>query len=287
MDDQHNHGLTDAELAAHPTVFAADLFKDQVVVVSGGAGGIGRAIAWLFARLGAHVAIVGRNQANLDVLAADLASRDLKASAHVADIREPDAVNALFDTVWSAHGRIDSLVNSAGGQFPQAAIDFSVKGWNAVIHTNLDGTWYMMQAAAKRWRDHKHPGSIVNIVVVTTHGLYGIAHTIAARSGVIGLSRAVAVEWAPLRIRVNCVAPGAIETDGWSVYTPQARAAYPRSNPMMRAGSPWDIAEACVYLAGPSGRFITGETLTVDGGGQLWGETWTTGKPAYFGGESE
>jgi citronellol/citronellal dehydrogenase len=287
MDDRQKHGLTDAELAAHPTVFAADLFKDQVVVVSGGAGGIGRAIAWLFARLGAHVALVGRNQAKLDVLAADLASRDLKASAYVTDIREPDAVNALFDAVWSAHGRIDNLVNSAGGQFPQAAIDFSVKGWNAVIDTNLNGTWYMMQAAAQRWRDHTHPGSIVNIVVVTTHGLYGIAHTIAARSGVIGLSRAVAVEWAPLQIRVNCVAPGAIETEGWSVYTPQARAAYPRSNPMMRAGSPWDIAEACVYLAAPSGRFVTGETLTVDGGGQLWGETWTTGKPAYFGGESE
>ena len=282
MDDRHKHGLTDAELAAHPTVFAADLFKDQVVVVSGGASGIGRAIAWLFARLGAHVALVGRNQAKLDVLTADLASRDLKASAHVTDIREPDAVDALFDTIWSAHGRIDNLVNSAGGQFPQAAIDFSVKGWNAVIDTNLNGTWYMMQAAAQRWRDHKHPGSIVNIVVVTTHGLYGIAHTIAARSGVIGLSRAVAVEWAPLQIRVNCVAPGAIETEGWSVYTPQARAAYPRSNPMMRAGSPWDIAEACVYLAAPSGRFITGETLTVDGGGQLWGETWTTGKPEYF-----
>jgi len=287
MDDRQKHGLTDAELAARPTVFAADLFKDQVVVVSGGAGGIGRAIAWLFARLGAHVAIVGRNQAKLDVLAADLAGRNLKASAYVADIREPDAVDALFDAVWSAHGRIDNLVNSAGGQFPQAAIDFSVRGWNAVIDTNLNGTWYMMQAAAQRWRDHTHPGSIVNIVVVTTHGLYGIAHTIAARSGVIGLSRAVAVEWAPLRIRVNCVAPGAIETEGWSVYTPQARAAYPRSNPMMRAGSPWDIAEACVYLAAPSGRFITGETLTVDGGGQLWGETWTTGKPSYFSGESE
>ena len=109
----------------------------------------------------------------------------------------------------------------------------------------------MMQAAAQRWRDRKHPGSIVNIVVVTTHGLYGIAHTIAARSGVIGLSRAVAVEWAPLNIRVNCVAPGAIETEGWKVYKPEATATYPRSNPMMRAGSPWDIAEACVYLAGP------------------------------------
>jgi uncharacterized protein (DUF849 family) len=83
-------------------------------------------------------------------------------------------------------------------------------------------------------------------------------------------------------IRVNCGAPGAIETEGWNVYTPEARVAYPRSNPMMRAGSPWDVAEACAYLAGPSGGFVTGETLTVDGGGQLWGETWTTGKPPYF-----
>jgi citronellol/citronellal dehydrogenase len=284
---QANPGLTDAELAGHPTVFAADALRDSVVVVSGGAGGIGRAIVWLFARLGAHVAVVGRDQGKLDALVADLASRSLKASAHVADIREPDQVHTLFDAVWAAHGRVDSLINSAGGQFPQAAIDFSIKGWNAVIDTNLNGTWYMMQAAAQRWRDHEHPGSIVNIVVVTTRGLYGIAHTIAARSGVIGLTRAVAVEWAPLNIRVNCVAPGAIATEGWNVYTPQARAAYPRSNPMMRAGSAWDIAEACVYLAGPSGGFVTGETLTVDGGGQLWGETWTTGKPEYFGGEKE
>ena len=279
---QAGPGLTDAELAAHPTVYAADALKDQVVVVSGGSGGIGRAIAWLFARLGARVVVVGRNQAKLDALVADLTSRNLRASAAVADIREPDAVDALFDHVWAAQGRVDILINSAGGQFPQPAIDFSIKGWNTVINTNLNGTWYMMQAAAKRWRGHRHPGSIVNIVVVTTHGLYGIAHSVAARAGVIGLSRSVAVEWAPLNIRVNCVAPGVIETEGWNVYTQEARAAYPRSNPMMRAGSPWDIAEACVYLAGPSGRFVTGETLTVDGGGQLWGETWTTGKPGYF-----
>jgi NAD(P)-dependent dehydrogenase (short-subunit alcohol dehydrogenase family) len=181
MDDDHvpgspaKPGLTDAELAIHPTVFAADALKDQVVVVSGGAGGIGRAIAWLFARLGAHVAVVGRDREKLDALVAELASRELKASAYTADIREPDAVSALFDSVWTAQGRVDILVNSAGGQFPQAAIDFSIKGWNAVIDTNLNGTWYMMQAAAQRWRDRKHPGSIVNIVVVTTHGLYGIA----------------------------------------------------------------------------------------------------------------
>jgi NAD(P)-dependent dehydrogenase (short-subunit alcohol dehydrogenase family) len=278
-------GLTDAELAVHPTVFAADALKDQVVLVSGGAGGIGRAIAWLSARLGAHVALVGRDRGKLNALVTELGARNLKASAHTADIREADAVNALFDSVWAGHGRLDILVNSAGGQFPQAAIDFSVKGWNTVINTNLNGTWYMMQAAAQRWRDREHPGSIVNIVVVTTHGLYGIAHSVAARSGVIGLSRAVAVEWAPLNIRVNCVAPGAIETEGWNVYTPEARAAYPRSNPMMRAGSPWDVAEASMFLGGPSGKFVTGETLTVDGGGQLWGETWTTGKPDYFGGD--
>ncbi|TWC07297.1 citronellol/citronellal dehydrogenase [Bradyrhizobium macuxiense] len=275
-------GLTDDELALHRTVFASDALKDMVIVLSGGAGGIGRAIAWLFARLGAHLVVVGRNQGKLSALTSNMTAKGLQASACAADIRDADAVARLFDTVWQTHGRVDGLINSAGGQFPQPAIDFSVKGWNAVIDTNLNGTWYMMQTAARHWRDNKQPGNIVNIVVVTTHGLYGIAHSIAARSGVIGLSRSVAVEWAPLNIRVNCVAPGAIETEGWNVYAPEARAAYPRSNPMMRAGSPWNVAEACAYLASPSGAFVTGETLTVDGGGQLWGETWTTGKPAYF-----
>jgi len=285
MVDRQKSELSDHDLATHPTVYAADALKNRVALISGGAGGIGRAIAWLFARLGAHVVLAGRDQAKLDLLVTHLVGHGLKASAQAVDIREPDAVAALFDKVWDEHGRLDILVNSAGGQFPQAAIDFSIKGWNTVINTNLNGTWYMMQAAAQRWREHKHAGSIVNIVVVTTHGLYGIAHTIAARAGVIGLSRAVAVEWAPLDIRVNCVAPGLIETRGWEVYSQQARAAYPRSNPMMRVGSPWDIAEACAYLSAASGNYVTGETLTVDGGGQLWGETWTTGKPEYFGGD--
>src|SRR6201997_5583077 len=213
-------GLTDDELAVRRTAFAPDALKDMVVVLSGGAGGIGRATAWLFARLGAHVVLVGRNQERLNALVSNVTGRKLTASAYAADIRDPDAVRALFDAVWKAHGRVDSLINSAGGQFPQPAIDFSVKGWNAVINTNLNGTWYMMQSAAQHWRDNEYPGSIVNIVVVTTHGVYGIAHTIAARSGVIGLSRSVAVEWAPLKIRVNCVAPRAIETEGWNVYTP-------------------------------------------------------------------
>lgn len=275
-------GLDDRALAKRATVYAAGAYAGQVAFVSGGAGGIGRAIAWLLARLGAHVVVAGRSESKLAALVELMSERGLSASGLAVDIREPKQVGAVFDKVWSAHSRLDVLVNSAGGQFPQPAIDFSIKGWNSVINTNLNGTWHMMQAAARHWRDAKQPGSIVNIVVVTTHGLYGVAHTIAARAGVIGLSKAVAVEWAPLGIRVNCIAPGAIETEGWKVYTPAARAAYPRSNPMMRAGTAWDIAEACAYLGGPAASYVTGELMTVDGGSQLWGETWTTGKPDYF-----
>src|SRR5262245_31979018 len=280
MAEDERFGLDDTALAVQPTVYAPGSLAGQVVLVSGGGGGIGRAICWLFARLGAHVVIAGRSEGKLAPVATALAAHGLKASANVVDIREPESVAALHDAVWSEHGRLDVLVNSAGGQFPQAAIDFSPKGWNAVINTNLNGTWHMMQAAAKSWRDAGQGGSIVNIVVVTTHGLYGVAHSVAARAGVIGLTRSVAVEWAPLNIRVNCVAPGSIATEGWRVYTEEVRAAHRETNPMRRAGSPWDIAEACAYLAGPAG-FVTGETLTVDGGGQLWGETWTTGKPPY------
>jgi citronellol/citronellal dehydrogenase len=275
-------GLDDEQLATHATVYAADALAGKVALVCGGAGGLGRAVAWLFARLGAHVVAAGRDAGKLGALAEAMTKRGLSASAEAVDIREPEQVAALFARVWGDRGRLDLVVNSAGGQFPQAAIDFSVKGWNAVINTNLNGTWHMMQAAARCWRDAKAPGSIVNVVVVTTHGLYGVAHTVAARSGVIGLSRAVAVEWAPLGIRVNCIAPGAIETAGWNVYSPEARAAYPRSNPMMRVGSAWEVAEACAYLGGPAAGYVTGEVLAVDGGGQLWGETWTIPKPDYF-----
>jgi citronellol/citronellal dehydrogenase len=282
MAEQETFGLDDEALSVHPTVYAPGSLDGQVVLISGGAGGIGRAAAWLFARLGAHVHVAGRSEAKIAELVERIKAKGLKASGDAVDIRDAEAVAAFMERTFATHGKVDILVNSAGGQFPQAAIDFAVKGWNAVINTNLNGTWFMMQAAARKWRDAKQPGSIVNIVVVTTHGLYGVAHTIAARAGVIGLSRSVAVEWAPLGIRINCIAPGSIETDGWKVYAPEVRATYSRTNPMMRAGTAWDIAEACVYLGGPSGKFVSGEVLTIDGGGNLWGETWTIGKPDYF-----
>lgn len=275
-------GPTDAALAEHPTVFSADAFAGRVVLISGGAGGIGRAMAWLFGRLGARLVLTGRDGAKLEALCTALAECGITADAHVLDIRSTEAVAALFAHVAKSHGRLDLLVNSAGGQFPMAAIDLPEKGWKAVVSTNLDGTWFMMQAAARLWRDAGAPGSIVNIVVVTRQGLHGVAHTIAARSGVIGLSQALAVEWAPLKIRVNCIAPGAIETEGWRVYSEEARRLYPRSNPMMRNGHPFEIAEAAAYLGGSGANYVTGEVLHVAGGGQLWGETWTTPKPPWF-----
>src|SRR5580700_3011850 len=114
-------GLTDDELAVHRTAFASDALRDMIVVLSGGAGGIGRAIAWLFARLGAHVVVVGRDQGKLALLTSNLTAKGLRASACVVDIRDPDAVKTLFDAAWKTHGRVDGLVNSAGGQFPQPA----------------------------------------------------------------------------------------------------------------------------------------------------------------------
>ncbi|HEX2944089.1 MAG TPA: SDR family oxidoreductase [Rhodopila sp.] len=275
-------GFSDEELATRPTPFRDNLFAGQRVLVSGGASGLGKAIATLFARLGADVAIIGRKRERLEEAAAFLRRFGGRVIAHPMTIRDPDEVTACFDRLDAEWGGIDVLLNNAGGQFPQPALDFSVKGWNAVIDTNLNGTWYMMQAAARRWAAAQQAGCIVNIVADIWRGMPGIAHTCAARAGVVYLSKSVAVEWAPLRIRVNCVAPGCHETSGFAVYPPDGAATFKESNPMRRVGDAQDVADACVYLAASSGKFITGEVLTVDGGQQLWGDPWPTGRPDYF-----
>lgn len=275
-------GITMADLWAAPTVFRDDLYRDAVVIVSGGGSGIGRAIALLFARLGARVAICGRTAEKLDAVCAFARERGAQMLGVVANIRDADQVKAFYDRIQADWGLPHILINNAGGQFPKPAIDFSVNGWNAVIANNLNGTWFMMQAAAQRWRDAGVPGSIVSIVAPTERGMPGVAHTVAARAGVIGLTRTVAVEWAPLGIRVNCVSPGLIGTEGLGVYPPEAAKEWPKANPMKRWGSPMDIAQACCWIAGPAGDFITGEVCTVDGGGRQWGELWTAGRPAWF-----
>jgi citronellol/citronellal dehydrogenase len=280
---EQQFGRSDDELAAMPLTFRDGLFDGQVALVSGSGRGIGKAIAYQLARLGAKVALCGRDEARLNTAAEKLRALGADVMAHPMSIRDPDAVSRLYDAVWQRFGTLDLVVNNAGGQFPQAAIDFSPKGWNAVIDTNLNGTWYMMQQAARRWRDAKRGGAIVNIVTVISRGMPGVAHTCAARAGVIYLSKTVAIEWAPLGIRINCVAPGAIATEGMNVYSEEARKALPRSNLMKRFGDVRDIADAVCYLAGPSGSFMTGEVVTVDGGTQIWGDQWTIPRPDWFG----
>ena len=280
--ESRRFGFTDEELAVQPTVFKDGLLKGQVALVSGAGSGIGKAIAFLYARLGAAVAICGRDPTKLAQTEVALRRFGVPVLSRSMTIREPEQVEALMHEVWSEFGRLDVLVNNAGGQFPQKALDFTVKGWKAVIDTNLNGTWYMMQQAALRWREREQPGCVVNIVADIWRGLPDIAHTCAARAGVVYLSKSVAVEWAPLRIRVNCVAPGCVETSAFALYPPEGAATYYESNPMLKAGDVQDVAEACVYLSAPSGKFVTGEVLTVDGGQQLWGDPWPLGRPEGF-----
>ncbi|QBY01254.1 SDR family oxidoreductase [Rhodophyticola sp. CCM32] len=275
-------GFTDAELADHPTVYRPDLMQGKRVVVTGGGTGMGRAMTFLFARLGGHVTICGRREEKLRATAdAVHKSCGAEVTTQALSIREPEAVDAFLDMVF-AEGGVDTLVNNAGGQFPQDAIDFSRKGWASVIDLNLNGTWWMMQGAAQRWRDSQTGGNIINIVAHVGRGMPQAAHTCAARAGVIYLSKTVATEWAPLNIRVNCVAPGAIATEGLSAYPAEATKRFTDVNPQRRMGDVWDVAEGVVYLAADSAGFVTGEVLTIDGGMQMWGTVWPAGVPEHF-----
>ena len=276
------YGRTDDELAALPIGLAPDSLAGKVAIISGAGTGIGRATAHWFARLGAKLVLCGRDPAKLESAAQALARYGTDVLCHPVNIRDPDAVSGVHDAAWNRFGAVDILVNNAGGQFPQAAIDVAPKGWAAVIDTNLNGTWYMMQAAAQRWRDAGRGGVIVNVVAVVGRGMPGIAHTCAARAGVIHAAKTVAIEWAPLGIRVNCVAPGVISSEGMNAYPDEARDAFANSNLMKRFGEVEDVANAIVYLACDTGRYITGEVLTVDGGNQLWGDLWTVQRPDYF-----
>lgn len=280
-DYNFSFGMTDQQLASAKTVYAADALDGQRVLISGGGSGIGKATAWLFARLGAEVIICGRDSDKLHDTTTSLKEHGYLVQSKQLNIRDTENVEQTMREIF-ADGGLDILVNNAGGQFPSPALDISHNGWNAVIDTNLNGTWYMMQSAAKQWRDSETAGTIINIVVVVENGMPDMAHSCAARAGVIHASKTVSVEWAQHGIRVNCIAPGVIDSEGMKVYPDDARANFHLSNPMKRPGTVWDIAQACAYLGSDAGNFITGETLTLDGGGRQWGDLWTFDKPDYF-----
>lgn len=276
-------GLDDEALATRDSVFRNDMLAGQRILITGGGSGMGKAAAFLAVRLGAEVAICGRNPEKLaktkDVIR-EATGRTIFTKAMT--IRDPDEVEALIGEVHQVFGGIDTLVNNAGGQFPQDAIEFSRKGWLAVIDTNLNGTWWMMQEAAKAWREKGQPGNIITIVANVERGMPQAAHTCAARAGVIYLSKTLATEWAPHNIRVNCIGPGVIETEGFGVYPEEALVRFHKANPMKIRGDAWDVAESIAYLASPAARFINGDLLVIDGGQAQWGVIWPGGMPDYF-----
>ncbi len=280
--DEDSHAGAPASEAPleRPTVFRADLFAGRTLLVSGAGTGIGRGIACLFGQLGARVVLCGRSAEKLETTARRLERIGAASLVQPTNIRDPEQIDALFARIEAEGWSVDFLVNNAGGQFPQHSIDLSDKGWRAVVDTNLNGSWTMMQRAARFWERTRGAGAIINIIAPHRRGMYGLAHTVAARGAVADLSRNLAVEWAPRGIRINCVLPGPIETEGLEVYSDEARAALAQQNPLRRLGDVQDVAEAVAYLCAPSGRFVTGETLVVDGGHQLWGELWMAGRPA-------
>lgn len=279
VDPYHSHSF--AELCALDTVYRDGLFDDQVVLITGAAGGIGQAMAVLFGRLGATIVATGRTESSLERLAGDLDAIGVRCQSIPMTVRDPDAVRATIDSVWVEQGRLDHVINNAGGQFAAPAFDISPKGWNAVVETNLYGPWYMMQEAARRWVDEDTAGDIINISTIQGRGSIGIPHTAAARAGGVALTRTLAVEWAQYDIRVNSIGVGVIASEGLTNYPPEAKASFGH-NPMRHLGDVWDIAQAAVYLAGPSGAFITATHLDVTGGEHVWGEYWPLGKPDYY-----
>lgn len=279
------------ELAGLPTCFRDDLLAGKRVLISGGAGGIGLALCVLFGRLGAHVITCGRNAEKLATVEQQLASIGISCRSLVTNIREPEAVDALMDDIWATEGGLDVLVNNAGGQFAARAVDISPKGWAAVVETNLYGTWFMMQSAARHWiaDDGGVPRAVgsepdrvvVNISTLADRANVGIVHTSAARAGQTQLTKSLALELAPHGIRANAIAVGVIRSPGLEHYPPEAIPSF-EHNPQRRLGDVQDVAEAAVYLAAPCGSFITGSVIEVAGGGNIWGEYWATGKPQWF-----
>ncbi len=262
--------------AAKRNPFVPKLFAGQVALVTGGGSGIGLAVARELLELGASVVLSGRKQERLDAALADLSAQGHGASvsAKSCDIREPEQVAALVGFVLEKHGRIDVLINNAGGQFPSPMAAMSPRGFDAVIRNNLSGTFYVTREVGLRAMLPAKRGAIVNVTAMVSRGFPGMGHTGAARAGVENLTHTLAVEWAHADVRVNAVAPGIIRSTGVDQYPPELVEGSIKRTPQKRLGTIEETAHAIVYLASPAAQFITGAVLRIDGGASLWGDLW-------------
>ncbi|XP_023320391.1 peroxisomal trans-2-enoyl-CoA reductase isoform X3 [Eurytemora carolleeae] len=251
------------------SIFRSGLFKDKVAIVTGGGTGIGKAISEELLVLGARVVIASRNQDKVADAAKELCKLG-DVTSFRCNIRKEEDVKTLVKNTLDKYGRIDYLVNNGGGQFPCPAADMSLKGWNAVIETNLTGTYLMSREVYNQYfKDHG--GVVVNIIADMFRGFPMMSHTGAARAGVENLTKSLSIEWAENGVRVNAISPGVIfsntaqanyDTDIFEMSRPKL--------PFKRLGEPREVSSAVCFLLSPGSQFISGATLRVDGGGSLY-----------------
>jgi citronellol/citronellal dehydrogenase len=252
--------------------FHAEAFKGKVIIVTGGGSGIGRCTAHELAALGAQVVITGRKQEKLDHVAAEITEDGGKVSTLVCDIRKEEEVKATIAAVISEFGRIDGLVNNAGGQFPAPLNMISANGFEAVVRNNLQGTFLMMREAYNQWMQ-EHGGSIVNMTADMWGGMPGMGHSGAARAGVDNLTKTAAIEWAKSGVRVNAVAPGWIMSSGMDTYQGDfAKTVIPMlatKAPLKRMGTESEVSSVICFLLSQGAAYVSGITVRIDGAASL------------------
>lgn len=267
----HGDSVTDGEQSR---LFSSSLLAGQVALVTGAGSGLGRETALELARCGARVAICGRREEPLsETCALDPHGR---IEPHVCDIREEDQVDAMVDSVLERHGRIDLLVNNAGGQFLAPAESITPKGFRTVIRLNVEGTWLVTHAVAtKAMIPSGKGGKIFSITLSPHNGMPGMAHSGAARAAVENLMRTLAIEWARFDIKLLALAAGQFETQTLLTKYPKAivdRIAH--TIPLQRLGTEREFAWLVAYLASPAGDFFSGAVITMDGARDDWLGPW-------------
>jgi citronellol/citronellal dehydrogenase len=259
-------------------IFKPGLLDGQVCIVSGAGTGLGKATALELGRLGARVALCGRRPEPIEATAAEVEAAGGEAFATAMDIRDDAAVEAFADEVLERCGRIDVLVNNAGGQFMGPAEAITPKGFRTVIELNVLGTWLMTHAAATKAFIPQGGGKVISVTLSPHNGMPGMAHSGAARAGVENMMRTLAVEWARFGIRTCAIAAGQFDTETLRTkYPKEVVEAIPSTVPLGRLGTEEEWAWLVAYLASPAGDFFSGTVLTMDGARDNWFGSWPPG----------